>query len=102
MRLIGQDVLTKAVRKHADVKKWLQAWVATVEDANWQSLDDVRVDFPSADGMKLKSKIVVIVFNVKGNAYRLITNVNYNAQAVLVLDLLTHAEYDKEKWKGRY
>lgn len=102
MRLIGQNMLSKAVRKHADARKWLVAWAATVEDATWQSLDDVRADYPSADGVKLKSEVVVTVFNVKGNEYRLITNVNYNAQAVLFLELLTHAGYDKEKWKGRY
>jgi mRNA interferase HigB len=102
MRLIGQDVLSKAVRKHADTRKWLQAWVATVEDTGWQSLDDVRADYPSADGVKLQSQVVITVFNVKGNEYRLLTNINYKAQFVLILAVLTHADYDKEKWKGRY
>ena len=102
MRLIGQDVLANAIRKHADAKKWLQAWVATVEDAGWQSLEDVQADYPSADGVKLKSRIVVTVFNVKGNEYRLLTNINYNTQVVLVLELLTHGTYDKNQWKGRY
>jgi mRNA interferase HigB len=60
------------------------------------------MDYPSTDGVKLKSQIVVTVFNVKGNEYRLLTNVNYDRQAVLVLELLTHAEYDKERWKERY
>ena len=102
MRLLGQDVLRKAIRKHGDTRQWLETWVATVEDADWQSLSDVRVDYPSADGVKLKSRVVVTVFNVKGNEYRLLTNINYQGQFVLVLELLTHAEYDKEKWKGRY
>jgi mRNA interferase HigB len=102
MRLIGQDVLRKTMRHHADARKWLQAWAATVEDAQWQKFDDVRMDYPSTDGVKLKSQIVVTVFNVKGNEYRLLTNVNYDRQAVLVLELLTHAEYDKERWKERY
>jgi mRNA interferase HigB len=102
MRLIGQDLLRKAMRQHADARKWLRAWVATVEDAQWQRIDDVRMDYPTADGVKLKSQIVITVFNVRGNEYRLLTNVNYDRQAVLVLELLTHAQYDKDQWKGRY
>jgi mRNA interferase HigB len=62
----------------------------------------VSTDYPSADGVKLGSAIVVTVFNVKGNEYRLLTHVNYDQQAVLVLELLTHAEYDKDLWKIRY
>ncbi len=102
MRLIGQDVLSKALKKHADARQWIAAWVATVDDAAWQNLADVREDYPSADGVKLKSQLVVTVFNVKGNESRLLTQINYSAQLVVVLELLTHAEYDKEQWKQRY
>jgi len=102
MRLIGQDVLVKAIRKHADVKKWIEAWILTVEDAQWRSLDDVQSDYPSTDGVKLESEIIVTAFNTKGNAYRLLTSINYVGQVVLVLELITHAKYDREKWKGRY
>jgi mRNA interferase HigB len=102
MRLIGQDVLTRALRRHPDCRRWIVAWIATVEDANWANLNEVRNDYPSADGVKLKSDVVVTVFNVRGNEYRLLTNVNYSAQVVQVLELLTHAEYDKDRWKARY
>jgi mRNA interferase HigB len=102
MRLIGQDVLRQAVRHHADARRWVEQWVATVEDAVWQNLEDVRQDYPSADGVRLRSRTIVTVFNVKGNQYRLITNVNYFAQALIALEMLTHAEYEKDKWKGRY
>ncbi len=102
MRLIGQDVLSKAVRKHGDARSWLAAWAATVQDAAWRSLRDVREDYSSADGVKLRSQVVVTLFNVRGNEYRLLTSINYDAQAVVVLELLTHADYDKERWKERY
>src|SRR5690349_11023733 len=102
MRLIGRDVLGKAVRLHPAARKWLTAWSVSVEDADWSSIDELRQDYPSADGVKLKSGLVVTVFNVKGNEYRLLTHVNYGQHAVLILELLTHAEYDKERWKERY
>jgi mRNA interferase HigB len=102
MRLIGQPVLTEALRTYSDARKWITAWIARVEDANWTSINDVRADYPAADGVKLKSALIVTVFNVRGNSYRLLTNVNYDQQVVQVLELLTHAEYDKEQWKERY
>jgi mRNA interferase HigB len=102
MRLLRQDLLVKAIQRHADVKDWLDAWATTVVAANWESLGDVREDYPSADGVKLKSRIVVTVFNVKGNEYRLLTSINYSQQAVVILDVLTHAEYSKARWKERY
>jgi mRNA interferase HigB len=102
MRLIGQNVLTKSLKKHPDARKWIAAWIVTVEDARWCSIADVRHDYPSADGVNLASHVVVTVFNVRGNEYRLLTNVNYPGQIVQVLALLTHAEYDKNFWKQRY
>jgi len=77
-------------------------WAATVESMVWHSLEDVRKAYPSADGVKLKSRLVVTVFNVKGNEYRLLTSIDYDAGIVEALDVLTHAEYDKESWKDRY
>ena len=41
------------------------------------------------------------VFNIRGNHYRLLTWVSYRAGVVTVIEFLTHAEYDKEKWKDR-
>ena len=102
MRLIGRDVLARAASRHREASGWLRAWSSTVEDADWHSLDDVQSDYPSADGVKLRSRIIVTVFNVKGNTYRLLASINYRSASGLVLKLLTHAEYDKEKWKDRY
>ena len=47
------------------------------------------------------NQVVVTVFNVKGNEYRLLTVMRYRAQQVYVIDVLTHAEYSKGKWKDR-
>jgi mRNA interferase HigB len=74
----------------------------TVENVQWQSLIDVRRTYPTADGVKLKSGFVVTVFNVKGNNFRLLTSIDFDAGIVEVLEILSHAEYDKDSWKDRY
>lgn len=100
--LVGQDVLRRAVRRNGPLRKWLTKWAATVENVLWYNLEDVRRAYPSADGVRLKSSFVVTVFNVKGNDYRLLTSIDFDAGNVEVLDVLTHAEYDKDLWKQRY
>ena len=80
----------------------MESWAVVVAEAEWQNILDVRLDYPPADGVKLESGFVVTVFNVRGNEYRLLTHIDYANEIVHGLDLLTHAEYGKEQWKGRY
>jgi|SRR4051812_46116008 mRNA interferase HigB len=102
MQLVGRDVLINAGKRNAPLRRWLSGWIAAVEKAAWQSLDDVRDNFPAADGVKLLSQTVVTVFNVKGNDHRLLALIDYSDQRVEVLEVLTYAEYDKHRWKARY
>ncbi len=98
-------VLVKAAQKNVPLQKALELWLAVTQCASWSNLVDVRRTFPSADGARIKTAgggaVVVTVFNVRGNEYRLITVLNYGAATVLVCAVLTHAEYDKNQWKDR-
>src|SRR5438046_1974488 len=98
MRILNTRALDRFSRRHRDAATWLAAWTRVVSDAEWQSLMDARKDYPSADGVTVKSGAVVTVFNVKGNEYRLLTRISYAAQDVLVIDVLTHDEYDRDAW----
>jgi mRNA interferase HigB len=102
MTLIGQDILRRAGRRNAPLQRWLMTWAQTVENVQWQNLIDVRRTYPTADGVKLKSGFVVTVFNVKGNNFRLLTSIDFDAEIVEALEVLTHSEYDKDSWKDRY
>jgi mRNA interferase HigB len=102
MLLIGREVLDEASRKYPDARTALDGWSGIVLRAHWQNILDVRKELSSADGVKLPSDTVVTVFNIRGNKYRLLTTINYQAQIVRARDLLTHAEYSKELWKARY
>lgn len=88
------------MRKHRDAAAWLRAWIVTVQEASWQNLKDVQHQYPSADGVPIKN-VVVTVLNVKGNEYRLLKIISCQRQQIYIVDLLTHAEYDKNLWKNR-
>lgn len=95
MRVISRRKLREFWSKHGDAQTSLLLWYQRTTDAQWQNLADVRRVFPSAD-------IVgnLTVFNIGGNKYRLITFIDYESQIVFTRNVLTHADYDKEKWKN--
>jgi len=91
--------LDEFVKRHADAKRPLASWAQIARGASWQNLQEVHQTLPHADGVKVASGRVVTVFNVRGNNYRLLTTIDYRVGVVNVLSVMTHAEYDKEKWK---
>ena len=105
MTVLGVDVIEAAIGRFADAAEPLRAWLRVAEQAAWQSIHDVRRQFPNSDGGPVRKgkrvAAVATVFNIGGNKYRLITAVSFAAQIVRVRWFLTHAEYDKEKWKKR-
>lgn len=72
----------------------LQVWLETAKAATWQSIEDIRKTFPSADMVGC-----LIVFNIKGNRYRLIARMEFRSRPIYIKEFLTHAEYDKGAWR---
>jgi mRNA interferase HigB len=95
MRIISKSKLREFWEKHPESKTSLLLWYQRTSDAKWQNLADVRTVFASADVVKNFT-----VFNIGGNKYRLITFIDYDSQIVFTRYVLTHQEYDKEKWKN--
>ncbi len=94
MNVIGRKVLEEAGRKHGDLAKSLDAWLRITQAAQWQNLMEVRRSLPTADAVG-----EFTVFNVRGNRYRLIAEIHYETKTVFIDRVLTHAEYDRERWK---
>ena len=94
MHVISRKRPLEAAERHAELAAPLDVWYRIAKRAVWRSLDDVRRAFASADGVGRYT-----VFNIKGNSFRLIAEINYSSGRVFVRDVLTHAEYDNEKWK---
>lgn len=94
MHVISRKSLLEATQRHAELASPLDVWYRIAKKANWKNLTDVRRQLPAADGV---AKFTV--FSIKGNAYRLVTEINYRTGRVFVRSVLTHAEYSKEGWK---
>lgn len=91
MRILRKDILHQFARKHADIKKQIATWIAEVEASVWIKWEDIRQRYSSASFLKDN----VVIFNIKGNNYRLEVQVTYKNGIVNVLWIGTHAEYDK-------
>jgi mRNA interferase HigB len=81
--------------KYSDVSEQIERWNYTVEEAEWQNLEEVRQVYRDAEAVGNFT-----VFNTKDNANRLIVGINYRKQIIYYKYFLTHAEYDKDKWKN--
>jgi mRNA interferase HigB len=79
------------IPKYKDSEEPLKVWYDEVSKASWQTPNDVKKQFGNASIVG-NSKIV---FNIKGNDYRLVVEINYKFQYVYVLWIGTHTEYDK-------
>ena len=99
MRIIKRATLAAYWERNRQAKIGLLHWHKVAKSARWTCLQDVRAVFPSADAVKVKSGRTVVVFNIGGNKYRLITAIHYNLQKVFTLMVLTHGQYDQGKWK---
>ncbi|MDB6119702.1 MAG: hypothetical protein JWO08_3483 [Verrucomicrobiaceae bacterium] len=99
MRIIKPSAIGDWAKRHSAAIPALLHWYEVGRKATWKTLTDVRRDFPHADIVKVDSLKPVVVFNVGGNNFRLITAVHFDKGRVYLLDFLTHADYDKDVWK---
>jgi mRNA interferase HigB len=91
MRLIGKPLLDDFAVRHADVRASLAAWASEVGEAQWHSPSDIKARYPTASILSENR----VVFNIKGNKYRLETKINYELGVVLVVRVGTHSEYSR-------
>lgn len=97
MIVVGTDVVASYFAAHAGHKgikaarSQYGAWLDIVARAEWSNPEDVKASYPKASILKAGR----VVFNIKGNDYRLIARVQYQAGVLAIRFFGTHAEYDK-------
>ena len=102
MRIISPKKLREFADRYPEADAPLKAWSKFVRKNRFGSMVDLKRTFRGVDLVSVKRgdrRIDYFVFNLGGNKYRLIARIDFNTQTLFVRDLLTHQDYDREKWK---
>lgn len=91
MKVIGKGALDEFKFRHADAHSQVDSWLAEVEIADWEKPLDVKEQYPKASILSGNQ----VVFDLKGNRYRILVKVNYENKIILVKKAGTHDEYMK-------
>jgi mRNA interferase HigB len=94
MLVANYEELQKFAKKHARSRPSLDTWYQAALNVIWRNFDDVKRTFRTADIYG-----DCTIFDIAGNKYRLIAIINYNLEQVYIEAILTHSEYDRDKWK---
>jgi mRNA interferase HigB len=91
LRVISKKILREFWEKHVDSKQQLKSWFQEASVAEWKTPKQIKKDYPSASFLADNR----VVFNIKGNTYRLVVRINYEYCMVWIRFIGTHAAYDK-------
>jgi mRNA interferase HigB len=91
MNVISKRTLVKFYEEHPQAKTPLEVWHSNARKSEWKTPDDIKKVYASASFLKDNR----VVFNIKGNDYRLIVHIDYKRKIVRVKFVGTHAQYDK-------
>ncbi|MBK8534181.1 MAG: type II toxin-antitoxin system HigB family toxin [Candidatus Competibacteraceae bacterium] len=94
MHIITRKRLNEFAEKYPDTRSALAYWYELVKQNNFTSFSELRLMFPNADQV---GKLTV--FNVGGNKVRLVAAVHYNRRKVYIRAVLTHSDYDQNRWR---
>lgn len=96
MRVVGRSRLDAFCQRHINARGWIENWLAEVEAASWRSPHEIKRRYASVSFLAGNT----VIFNVKGNDYRLEITVAYKTAVVVVNWIGTHAEYERRN-RGR-
>jgi mRNA interferase HigB len=91
LRVFAKKILREFWEKHSDCEQQLKSWYQEADKGNWENLNELKSDYPSASILEDNR----VCFNIKGNNYRLIVKINFNYQMMWIRFIGTHADYDK-------
>jgi mRNA interferase HigB len=91
VHIVSKKTLKDYYSKHKETKSQLEAWYCEAKNSNWNNPVEIKEKFRTASIIGDNK----VVFNIKGNKYRLVTKINYRMKTVYIKFIGTHKEYDK-------
>jgi mRNA interferase HigB len=91
MRVYSKSALRDFWEEHADAEQPLKTWYTMARAAKWGSPTELKRQYPEASILR-KNRVV---FNIKGNDYRLVASIDYDKQRIFIRFVGTHKEYDR-------
>ena len=91
MKIFSRETLRDFLEKYGNCELQLKSWYQEIEKSNWASINELKNDYPNASILEDNR----IVFNIKGNDYRLIVKFNFEYQLAWIRFIETHAAYDQ-------
>jgi mRNA interferase HigB len=95
MRVISERPLRQFWNQHPDAEKPLKAWLSICKNTNFENFAHLKRTFGSVDKVGK-----YVVFDIRGNKFRLIVVIHFNRRRIYVRAVLTHEEYDQDHWKN--
>lgn len=93
MKVLGEWQIAKFSKRYAQSRKPLQRFLEIAREAEWIHFPDIRTTFPATDFVN-----GTLIFDIGGNKYRLIASVDFDAQIMVIEEVLTHKEYDERSF----
>ena len=90
-RIFSKRTIREFWEKHSDSKDYLETWHQTIKSSSWKKPSDIKSFYATVSILKNSR----VVFNIKGNDYRLVAKINYERQWLFIRFIGTHSEYDK-------
>jgi len=100
MRIISRRTLVQFAAREPTADEPLRYWHRVTRKSKWRTFAEVRTTFRATDLVKAAGG-TVLVFDIGGNKFRLVTHVSYQKGKVYILRIMTHKEYDKDTWKDQ-
>jgi len=97
MRLISKKNLLSAIEPYPDAQSAMESWYQLIKDNDCQWLEAVR----NGSSRSVEQVYGYTIFNIKGNQYRLIVQINYRTRIIFFTKFLTDAEYSQINWNDR-